>query len=359
MNIDDVKKNKAATKNKDLIKEMAENHVELGLKRLEYKKAGSRNRISQLEETVLNLRKENEALVRLSEPTPQIFHVKPTAGRGKSESAACVMLSDWHNEEEVKPGAVGGKNKFNLEICEERVNRMLQGALSWFDINRRATTIKTLVLGLLGDFISGSIHEDLAESNLLPPVEAIYRAQNLLIGAIRFFLKNTPQDVEILLVCHSGNHGRMTKRQRIATETGNSLEQYMYYVLRDFFQGEKRLRFQIATGYHSFVNFFEDSYRTRWHHGHMINYQGGVGGITIPVNKAIAQWNKANPVDLDAFGHFHQKLDGGNFVCNGSLIGFNSYAVSIKASFEEPAQQFFLINREFRAKTVIAPIFVK
>jgi hypothetical protein len=61
----------------------------------------------------------------------------------------------------------------------------------------------------------------------------------------------------------------------------------------------------------------------RFHHGHSIRYAGGVGGIYIPTNKAIAQWNKGRHADLDVFGHFHQLRDGGNFICNGSLIGYN------------------------------------
>ena len=82
-------------------------------------------------------------------------------------------------------------------------------------------------------------------------------------------------------------------------------------------------------------------------------------GITIPVNKAIAGWNKAHTVDLDVFGHYHQRFDGGSFICNGSLIGYNAYAVSIKAGYEPPSQTCFLINRQFQAKTAVMPIFVE
>jgi hypothetical protein len=149
----------------------------------------------------------------------------------------------------------------------------------------------------------------------------------------------------------------MTQEQRIATESGNSLEQYMYFNLRDLFAHEPRVKFQIAEGYHSYIDVF-GSYKIRFHHGHNIRYAGGVGGITIPVNKSINEWNKLNPVRLDCFGHFHQRVDGGNFVCNGSIIGYNAYATSIKAAYERPAQMFFLINKKFNEKTIAAPIFV-
>jgi len=239
----------------------------------------------------------------------------------------------------------------------------VHGTLAWLDIEAQKTSIKSLTIALLGDAFTNNIHDDCALSCLLQPMDAAYNAQNHIIGGIDYLLEHTPRDLEILVVCHPGNHTRTTKHQLIANELGNSLETYMYYVLRDYYQGNPRIKFQIATGYHSFTTYFpgneKGGFTVRWHHGHQINYQGGVGGITIPVNKAIAQWNKARHADLDVFGHFHQEFDGGNFVCNGSLIGYNAYAVSIKASFGIPAQVFFLINKKWNKKTMVAPIFVE
>lgn len=73
---------------------------------------------------------------------------------------------------------------------------------------------------------------------------------------------------------------------------------------------------------------------------------------------AISQWTKAKQADLDVFGHFHQFKDGGNFICNGSLIGYNAYAVSIKADFEQPVQAFFMMNNQGR-KIMVTPIFLE
>ena len=46
-----------------------------------------------------------------------------------------------------------------------------------------------------------------------------------------------------------------------------------------------------------------------------------------------------------------------NFVSNGSLIGYNEYALSIKAKYEPPQQAFFLIDAE-RGKRHSTPIWV-
>ena len=53
---------------------------------------------------------------------------------------------------------------------------------------------------------------------------------------------------------------------------------------------------------------------------------------------------------------FHQFFDGGNFVANGSMVGWNAYAIAIKAKFEKPKQVLFLIDKK-RGKTVTCPIY--
>ena len=337
----------------------AEDLVDLELDKVRAKQENKDAQNKVLTQRVLRLEKENAVFTSLDGRAPQTVEISPKAKSGVSESAAVMVWSDWHSEELVLPEQVSGKNEFNLKIFHERFWNLLRGNLAWFRINSSATTIKTIVLALLGDFITGSIHDDLMEGNQLMPADAIYHVFSYLVKGVEYVLENTQPDVELIIPCHSGNHGRMTQEQRIATEAGNSLEYFMYLMLRDHFDGNKRVKFIVQNGYHSYVSFFEGRFTARFHHGHQINYQGGVGGITIPVNKAIAQWNKARHADLDVFGHFHTKFDGGNFVSNGALIGYSAYAVSIKGTYEEPSQQQFLINREYAAKTAVMPVFVK
>jgi transposase-like protein len=324
--------------------------------KLEDKQHDSKKLLTEAVKKISLLEHEKEAILNLRDRTPQLYDIAPQLPSGNSESVAFMIMSDWHSEEEVLPGQVGGLNEHNLAIGERRAENAWKGCQRFYDIFKRDTHIGTIVLGLLGDFITNSIHEDGAESNLLAPSDAIYRVQNMLLSGIKFLLANTAAD--LLVVCHSGNHGRTTREQRIATEQGNSLEQYLYYNMRDILTNEPRVKFQIADGYHSYVRLFDGKYTVRTHHGHGMNYGGGAGGIMIPVNKAIAQWNKGIKADLDVFGHFHTRLDGGNFVANGSLIGYNAYALRIKADYEKPSQTFFLVNKRWNCKTCVTPIFV-
>jgi hypothetical protein len=80
-------------------------------------------------------------------------------------------------------------------------------------------------------------------------------------------------------------------------------------------------------------------------HGDDVKFGGGIGGITIPIRKKLAAWDKAQRADLTVMGHFHQFMDGGDFLVNGSLIGVTPY--SMQFGFEEPIQSYFLIHSKF------------
>lgn len=283
--------------------------------------------------------------------SPEISPIKKKKPSGATEATAVIVLSDWHLEEEVNPDSVNGLNEFNLDIARYRTEKCFQAAMRLTEIIGRDVKLTTILMPLLGDFISNDIHEEFRETSTLLPMEAMEAVQDELASGINFFLKNSKYD--IVLPCHSGNHGRTTKTVFHSTEHGHSLEYFMYRNLAKYFEKEKRVKFHIQKGYHSYQQVYDMT--LRFHHGHGVRYHGGVGGLYIPANKAIAQWNKARHADLDIFGHFHQMKDGGHFVTNGSVIGYNAYALSIKADYEPPRQAFFIIDSK-RGKTFTCPI---
>lgn len=273
---------------------------------------------------------------------------------GTNEGTVVLVASDWHVEENVGP-EVSGLNKYNLEIARDRATRFFQKGLRLTELLQKDITINTMVLALLGDFITNDIHDaENAEVNEVLPIHALLEAQGMIISGIEFLLEHSK--LELVIPCHSGNHARTTKTTRFTTENGHSLEYLMYKHLAVYFRDEPRVTFIIPEGMHSYVQIYGQT--IRFHHGHSVKYQGGVGGIYIPVNKAIAQWNKGRHADLDVFGHFHQMRDGGNFICNGSLIGYNAFALSIKADFEPPKQALFLMDKK-RGRTCTWPILMK
>ena len=311
-------------------------------RRLQSELTSLRGRYNEAQASIDLLQQQLQIVAALRENAAE-FIIEPHLPTGTSESTVVLVASDWHIEEKV--GAeIGGLNVFDLDIAKRRAERFFRAGLRLTKLLQQDTHIDTMVLALLGDFITNELHgAENAETNALQPSYALVEAQNLIISGIRFLLDNS--ELTLVIPCHSGNHARTTLKTRFSSENGHSLEYLMYLHLQAWFRNEPRVTFLIANGMHSYLPIYDKV--IRFHHGHAVKYGGGVGGITIPVLKAVAQWNRGRHADLDVFGHFHTLVDGDSFLCNGSLVGYNGFALSIKASFQPPRQLLFMLNKKY------------
>lgn len=263
---------------------------------------------------------------------------------GLREGTPLVLASDWHVEEEVKPEQVEGRNRYNLDIAARRMERFFE-AVRWGIGQQRDTfKIRDLILWAGGDFITNFLHDDDAESNQLSPLDALLFWQSNFVKGLLYLLEDT--DIEQFIIpMNDGNHGREpnTRRMRNATRTSHSLEVFMYAQLKLRFENEPRLKFILPT---SQFTYLDDVYgRTiRFLHGDVFKYQGGVGGLTIPLLRALPRWESVKRADLTCMGHWHQRICLPNVMVNGSLIGYNSYAMGGGFNFEAPVQSMRMLD---------------
>lgn len=308
---------------------------------------------------VEELNKKEESITEIIELSKNVHDTKPIRikvdrGDTDSHSTAFIVASDWHLEEVVNPKTVEGVNDFNLAIAIDRVNRMWRNGLKLIEMTRSKSRIDTLVVPLLGDLMAGYIHEELLESNSLSPIQSALKIFELVSSGIDFLLENGGFS-RIVVPCCIGNHGRTTQKPKVSTANINSYEWLIYNFLASRYMNNPKVIFRVADGYFSYLEVYNMT--IRFHHGDGIRYNGGVGGVHIPLNKAIAQWNKFNHADLDVLGHWHCRMSGSDYVVNGSVVGYNAYSIRIKADFQPPCQSFFLIHPN-KGKTVEAPIYV-
>lgn len=272
----------------------------------------------------------------------------------KPEATAILVLSDWHVEERVDPEThTGHGNAYTLEIAERRIQQVVQRASMLIEHEKALTGIRRVVVAALGDFISGHIHEDLVEITQLAPLTAIRWAGERLGGVIDAMREIAP----VMVVTASGNHGRSTMKPRMATENEHSFEQHLYLTMA---AAEKRsdVQWQIGKGYLNIADL--DGFLVRFSHGHSLRFGGGVGGLTIPANKAIANWNTSKRCNLDVFGHWHTfSWLPYRFVANGCLIGHNAFADRIKAEYQPPSQTLIIVDHDHNRVTKVLPIFVQ
>ena len=277
----------------------------------------------------------------------------PKTARKKHDATMVVLLSDVHAEERVDPDTVNGLNDYSLDVCDQRMSELMERFAVLLEHERRLAKIDRVVVWLGGDFISGHIHDDTAELAQLAPLTA-----TRWIGArLRGFLDAVSENAkEVIVATNSGNHGRSTEKLRIGTELEHSFEQNLYLTMAAA-ESRKNVRWQVGTGYLNYLDL--DGFLIRFHHGHAIKYGGGIGGITIPTNKAIAAWDAVKRADLTCFGHWHQFqwLRAGRYVANGSVIGHSAYATRIKAAYEPPCQACIVIDHGRHEVTKAMPIY--
>lgn len=317
--------------------------------RIEQLEAAKKNLLNQLHERDIHL----ETLTHLGSAQPTPIVAPRGRGEDKQRIATPVMLiSDLHVEEPVHPEQVNGLNEYNLDIADLVIDRCADG-FEWLTRDPRFD-MREAVIWLGGDLYSGYIHAELQESNFLSPVEACVWLQERIGKMLRRILAETSFE-RIVVVCNDGNHGRLTQKMRVSTRTANSLEWLLYQTIAKQFIGEPRLVFQIAGGEWNFLDIFDHT--IGFFHGDSVRYQGGVGGLLIPMRKALNEMRKYRKVDSFCAGHFHQYMALPEITTNGSGIGLGPYSMSIKATPEPRQQAFFLVD-SVRGKCNQTPIWL-
>lgn len=288
------------------------------------------------------------------EPREVVIRTRSKSGK-KREATAIVQASDWHMEEQTTLEQTSGLNEYNLAIAKRRADFFFRNSVKLVHKEAQNVALRNVILWFGGDFFTGSIHPDCAEGNALGPMDAIALVQDTLAGGLNYYLAELPSDTAVTVVCSVGNHSRITKEQRVATEHENSLEWFAYGNLAREYRVHPRVTFVRQRAYHTYV----DVHGTvcRFHHGHQVRYSDGVGGLSIPLLKKIYKWNAARPAHHDFLGHFHTRLPSSVFTVNGSLIGTTPYGIAV-GGHEKPVQAFTLVD-SVHGVTVQAPILLE
>lgn len=306
-------------------------------------------------EQLLRVEQQLEIFYACDSPKYKIKLDKYFSAKPSGTATAMFSWNDWHLEERVDSETVNGMNSYNLEIADKRLKRLWSKSLLLTNAARKISNIRDAVVWMGGDLLNNQLHEDAAETNFLGPTEAILWVIERAEYGLRYLLEYGDFE-RILVATNHGNHGRTTDKMRTATAYKHSWEWCAYNILARIFANEPRITFKIAKGYH---NIFEvQGHVVRAHHGEAIKFGGGVGGVAIPLLKAIAQWNKQRPAAIDLLGHFHQFIWNWHFVLSGCVVGFDDFANKIKAEPQPPTQAFIVMDRDRRVVEA-KPIFVE
>lgn len=282
----------------------------------------------------------------------------PIKGKTQERAIAHAMLSDTHFDEVVNPAEVSNVNAYNREIGTARLQRFFRNTMRLSKEYINGIQIDGLVAPMGGDMVSGNIHEELAISNHAEIMDTVmYWTDQIVLG----YEKLLTQFSDIHVPCVIGNHGRNKKKWRNKGAAQDNFDWLIYHLVAKRFAGQDGITFDIPldTG----VQWDAYTKRLMMVHGNEFRGGTGVGGIAVPIlrgNYKKQQNMQAvkRPYDYLLIGHFHQFMDLGSVLINGSLKGYDEYCRSNNFGFESPRQMFFLIDPKW-GKTISAPIHVQ
>jgi hypothetical protein len=283
---------------------------------------------------------------------PTDLAILPPPAAAVSSSVPILLCSDWHCGAAVRPESVNGLNTYNVEIFHERAENLFRNALKVVRMVRSSATITEMVVFLGGDMIDNWLHPEQIQMQELSPTQQIIECERAIIAGLNYLLDHGDFE-RIIVPCSHGNHGRTTQKMQADNSHATSYEWLMYQSLQRHFKNDPRIVWQIATGYTTYLEVLGQT--LRFHHGDAVRYQGGIGGLTIPLTKWMHRSDQGIKADHSFCGHFHQLTMGPGFSVNGSLIGPTGYSIKLGFAPERPQQLMRFIDSQ-RGFTVSAPI---
>lgn len=287
----------------------------------------------------------------------QPFTIKPNVSL-KEECTVITQFGDGHFDEIVKPSVINSLNEYNPTIATKRTDKYFSRIIYMLRLYKRAgVKIENLVLHLTGDFISGWIHEELVQTSTMSPVEATRFTEELLIRGIKT-IGNYLGLNKIVVICNVGNHGRITKKNQFKNTVRTSYEWLVYKHLQEYFSimpGYEHISFVISESPFVYYKIYDTI--NKFSHGNHFKYQGGIGGIEVPMKRWEHRENTVMPYDMAWIGHWHQYLCGTKIRINGSVIGYNELGRAYGFTPEVPKMQFQLLDKK-RGYTWNCPIIL-
>lgn len=264
-----------------------------------------------------------------------------------------LMLSDIHLGEKVYPDQVFHVNEFNTEICHRRIRHVFDTTIHLTHNVLANPQYPGFVLKLAGDNINGIIHEELEIGSDKRFMEQIIEIADALHAGI---LKLVKVYGRVYVVGVPGNHGRTTRKPFAKFNAATNADWLVYQMLERF------LLPLVAKGIVVFncppardVTYKVAGRRFRLTHGDQFRGGDGMIGFLGPVTRgkhkklsmALSLPTDNEQFDTMEIGHFHTLHQTPALIANGSIKGYDEYALSNSFHYEPPQQALYLTHEKY------------
>lgn len=320
--------------------------------RLQDENTRLRSEIKAVHRDNLDAETVRRAIFGLAESTtaPPTWLTQPTRGpKRHMVSVPSTIWSDWHLGENVTRAEVNGVNEFNLKIAAERIDRLVERTIDLCFEHMTQPDYPGIVVNLIGDIVSGDIHQELSETNDSELFQIVLWARDHIIPALK---RMADRFGRVFVPCVPGNHGRTTRKPQAKRYIYKNADWLIYCLIeRHFLEvGDDRVTFSIPATGEALYQVFNHRYMAV--HGDDLGVRGGDGIIgaigpimrgEIKVNGSSSQIGRG--YDTLLMGHWHQTLWLPRAIVNNTLKGYDEYARRmLRAPATPPAQNLWFTH---------------
>lgn len=281
---------------------------------------------------------------------PPHWAIERDAIAAHSPGVPSLMLSDLHWGERVFPEQIGGvNNRYDLRTANERLKTVVTRTLDLCFNHVRNPQYPGIVVNLGGDMLTGDIHKELLESNDQPTLPALLDLFSALVEALTTLADNFGR---VFVPCVIGNHDRNTPKKQFKNAAYTSLSWALYCLLEKHFQSDQRLVFLVPDGLDAYYEVQGRRYLLQ--HGDNTGAKGGDGHIGmigpivrggIKVRKQYAAIGRS--VDMVVVGHWHSFMSLPGIRVNGTLKGYDEFAMGCRFEPEPPCQMLWFTHPKY------------
>tara|TARA_Y100001951_G_scaffold38814_1_gene30550 strand:- start:2239 stop:3588 length:1350 start_codon:yes stop_codon:yes gene_type:complete len=283
---------------------------------------------------------------------------KPTGKRrGESTQTVVAPLTDTHIGEDVDYQQMAGLNSYSFEIFNRRLSGWAKQVLNLVELRRASVPIDDLIVPMLGDMISGDIHDELIKTNQDNVLGQMSRGANLIAQALLYL---APHFKTITVPCVVGNHGRMTRKPPMKDKYMD-WDYMLYQWVAAFCKNQKNIKFQINTSYMNIFQVYDKNVLIM--HGDSASGAGSIATITKVLTnlRSVLQFRQGLepevadsnshikepnllPTSFDSvmMGHFHRvdeiDIGTGHAIICGCMKGGDEFALQRLAVITKPQQ---------------------
>ena len=292
--------------------------------------------------------------IRTYSPTFDPVPVQPPINNdsmGQHPQTMVAVLTDTHVGERVALNQMAGLNAYDLDKFNRRLSGWAIQVLNLATYRRNICDVNELVVPLLGDIISGDIHEELSRSNIDNCMIQMLSAAHVISQALMYL---APHFESVRVPCVVGNHGRMTRKPPMKDKYMD-WDYMVYQWIAAFCARQPNITFQIPKTFAQIVEICNR--KVLLFHGDSISGGGSSQSIhrMVSAMRGVTQFRQAieNTVvkhdgDLsDVFtdvmlGHFH-RVDtydigtGSAWIC-GTTKGGDEFSLNRLQAVSAPKQ---------------------